>query len=297
MYPTTRLTDDTIMQIKTEWLETFLAVVDQGGFTAATRRTHRTQSAISLQIRKLEEAVGARLLERNARAVKLTARGELLLPYARRVAAAVDEAALAMQAPEAAESLRLGIPEEYAEGVLSELLGAFRRTHPDVALEVVCAGTPELERRLDSSALDLALVLGEESQRMGEPLGRDQIVWATSRGRPLADVSPLPVALFDYDCCWRRWALDALDAGGVDYRIVFSSANVTGVRAAVGAGVAVGALARGTLGAGLRPVGSSLGLGALPDSSLMLIAGDHGRSQAARTFRDLLSSRLTDGMS
>lgn len=258
------------MQPRPEWLETFLAIVDTGSLTRAGARVARSQSAVSLQLRQLEDVVGARLFDRDTRHVHLTAAGERLLPIARRVLAATA-AVSAVAQPGGPRTVRVGVPEEYADRLLPDLLAvAGRHDHP-VRFEVECAASGELERRVGDNRLDFAVVLADEIRGNGRPICSDPVVWLQAPDRDLSAQRPLPVALFDRACSWRDRALEALDRAGIDFRVVVTSASVAGVRAGIGAGVAVGALARSTAGPGLEPVAGDDAPPALAAAELVLI--------------------------
>ena len=260
------------MRIRLDWLETFLAIAETGSLTRAGERVARSQSAISLQLRQLEDTVGARLFDRGTRRVDLTAAGERLLPYAHRAVEAAD-AALAAVAVEESRTVRVGVPEEYAEGVIPELLAGLSRRTVGVAVEVQCAESAVLERRLGSGRLDLAFALADEIGARGEPVARDPTPWLQAPGSELAQRRPLPVALFDQACSWRRRAIEALDAAGIDYRVVFTSASVAGVRAGIRAGLAVGALGASTAGDEFEAVTGAGAPPALPPAELVLLRG------------------------
>ena len=253
-----------------DWLETFLAIADSGNLTRAGARIGRSQSAVSLQLRRLEEALGAELFERDTRHVVLTAAGERLLPLARRTLESADAAAVAVE-PRPRRTVRVGIPEEYADRLLPEVLDVAAREDPALVFEVECAASAELEQRVRRRRLDLAIALAEEIEGEGRPVCSDPVQWLEAPGQRLSRRRPLPVALFDQACSWRHKALAALDAAGLDYRVVFTSASVAGVRAGIRAGYAVGALARSTAGSMLQPVEAADGPPVLPPAQLVLL--------------------------
>lgn len=257
------------MRPRAEWLETFLAIADSGSLTRAGARVARSQSTVSLQLQQLEDVLGVRLFDRDTRHVRLTAAGERLVPLAQRALEATD-AAVRVGQEGAPRTVRVGVPEEYADRLLPALLAAAGRGGGS-RFEVECTGSAELERRVEAHRLDLAVVLGDEIHAKGRPICSDPVIWLEAPGRDLSRQRPLPVALFDQDCSWRSKALDALDRGGVDFRVVFTSPSVAGVRAGIRAGVAVGVLARSTAGPDLEPVRSGEAPPSLPDAELALI--------------------------
>ncbi|MDZ7828752.1 MAG: LysR family transcriptional regulator [Halofilum sp. (in: g-proteobacteria)] len=257
------------MRPRAEWLDTFLAIADTGSLTRAGRRVARSQSAVSLQLQQLEELLGTRLFDRDTRHVRLTAAGERLVPLARRALEATDAAARVGQGS-APRTVRVGVPEEYADRLLPELLDVTGHGG-GVRFEVECTASAELERRVDAHRLDLAVVLADEIRSRGLPICNDPVIWLEAPGHGLSRRRPLPVALFDQACSWRSKALDALDRAGIDFRVVFTSASVAGVRAGILSGVAVGALARSTAGSRLAPIPVVDAPPSLPHAELALI--------------------------
>jgi len=276
-----------------EWLETFLAIVDTGSLTHAGERVARSQSAVSLQLHRLEEALGARLFDRDTRHVRLTAAGERLLPLARRALAAADATALAAREDEP-RTVRVGVPEEYADLLLPDLLDVTGPHTEAVRFEVECTGSAELERRVVRRRLDLAVVLADEVTERAHSICTDPVAWLEAPGFELGRRRPLPVALFDQACSWRSKALAALDRAGMDFRLVFTSPSVAGVRAGIRAGVAVGALARSTAGPDLRPMESADCPPPLPPAELALIGAgleDEDAAPIVRRVRAAVRSR------
>lgn len=263
------------MRPRIEWLETFLAIVETGSLTRAGERIGRTQSAVSLQLRHLEDAVGAQLFHRDRRRVSLSAAGEKLVPLAQRAVDAADAAALGVR-DQNQRMLRVGVPEEYADRLVPGLLGHLARREPTLAVEVQCAGSAILERRVRGDSLDMAFALAEEIDHRGEPVATDPVVWLQAPNVSVTGRRPLPVALFDHACSWRNRAIEALEAAGIDFRVVFTSASVAGVRAGIRAGFAVGVLAESTAGGELAPVRGPDAPPALAPAELVLLRGGTG---------------------
>ncbi len=234
------------MRIRLDWLETFIAIAETGSLTRAGERVARSQSAVSLQLRQLEDMLAVRLFDRGTRHVVLTAAGERLLPAAYRTIGAA-EAAVGSVALDEPRAVRVGVPEEYADSVIPDVLAGLARGTAGLAVEVQCAASGVLERRVTAGRLHLAFAMADEIEGRGEAVVTDRTVWLCAPGFD-SGRRPLPVALFDQACSWRHRAIEALDAAGIDYRVVFSSASVAGVRAGIRAGLAVGALGSSTAG-------------------------------------------------
>lgn len=259
--------------LDSELLRGFVAVTEAGSVSGGAKRLGRTQSAISMQIRKLEAVAGQPLFLREARGVRLTASGEALLLRARSILALLSEAESALTTDPLVGRLRIGVPEEYGASILPELLARFAETHPDVEVTVHCEPTHALEAALDAGTLDIAVLVMDSGQPGGEVIAYDPTVWVTSSRHRIETADPLPVAMYDQDCWWRNWALRALDARGQRYRVAYTSRSVAGIQAAVRSGLAVAVLARSTMPANSRLLGATEGFSELPGSSIVLRRG------------------------
>mgnify|MGYP001467603115 CR=1 FL=1 len=260
-------------QLDPDLLRTFVAIVDAGGFTPAARQVHRTQSAVSMQVRRLEEALGRPLFQRDGRGVQLTPDGEALLGYARRLLKLHDEAVAALTRPDLSGLVRIGTPDDYVGRFLPEILVRFARTFPRVQVEVNCEPSVTLRRLLAEDRLDLALLTCSPGAETGEVLRREPTVWATAERHLAHEDDPLPLAMFQHGCPFRDWALASLNRLGRPYRLAYTSASISGVLAAVTAGLAVTVLCRSVLPAGVRPLGAEEGFPPLPTASITLHRG------------------------
>lgn len=266
------------MRPRLEWLETFLTIVETGSLTRAAERIARSQSAVSLQLRQLEELVGAQLLRRESRSVSLTPVGEKLVPLAQRAVDAASAAA-SVASGHGRRLVRAGVPEEYAECLIPGLLEDLAIRDPELIVEVQCASSRVLEHRVRGGQLDLAFVLGEEVEGRGEPVATDPVVWLQAPGADLLNRRPLPVALFDQACSWRNRAIEALS--GFEFEVVFTSASVAGVRAGLLSGMAVGVLAESTAGATLEKLRGANVPPLLAPAELALLRGGTGDRDVA----------------
>lgn len=257
-------------QLNSDLLRTFLAVADAGTVTEGAARIHRSQSAASLQIRKLEDVLGQPVFERHGRGVVPSAAGERLLPVARDVTRRLDAALRDLTADDLHGTLRLGIPDDQSKEVLSRIVGAFAQSHPLVDLDVTCALSAGFPEALAAGHLDLAIYEVAQPQPGLDVLRRERTCWMVSRHHDLMARDPLPVALFDRDCWWRDVALEALRKTQRSYRIVYSSQSVAGVAAALEAGIAIGLLGETSMSPNLRQLGPQDGFDAMPISSLVL---------------------------
>lgn len=276
-------------------LRAFVAVVDQGGFTAAAERLGRTQTAVSMRIKRLEALTGRRLLRRNNRGVALTADGEALAVHARRMlglnAAAV--AALAASPPEG--EVRLGTPADYAAAFLADVLPAFARAFPRVRVEVRCDLSAVLLDDLDRGRLDLALVTRRPGDARGTAAHREPLVWAGARGGIAHEREPLPLAVFPPLCPFREVALAALATAGREARLAYVSPSVAGLQVAVASGFAVAALARSTVLPGMRVLAAEEGFPDLPDVEIALHRRPEARAEPVSRLAAFVEAALASG--
>ena len=260
-------------QLDPDLLRTFVAIVDGGGFTQAAKQVHRTQSAVSMQVRRLESELSRTLFQREGRSARLTPDGEALLGYARRLLKLHDEAVSVLSCPDLSGLVRIGTPDDYVDRFLPEILARFARAFPRVQVEVNCEPSVNLRRMLAEHRLDLALITCTPGAETGEILRREPIVWATAERHLAHENEPLPLALFQPGCPLRGWALAGLNEIGRPYRIAYTSASISGILAAVTAGLAVTVLCRSVLPVGVRPLSVDEGFPTLPQASITLHRG------------------------
>jgi DNA-binding transcriptional LysR family regulator len=213
--------------IDTDVLRTFVAIADQGGFTRAGEMVNRTQSAVSMQMKRLEEDVLQRqLFERDGRQVRLTAEGQVLLGYARRILKLHSEVFNTLREPHMVGTVRIGTPDDYVMRFLPGILSRFAQFYPLIQIEVHCESTKQL--LLQRTDLDLSIVTREPGNEIGQLLRKERFVWAEAQNYSAHEQTPLPLAMFNSDCFCRLWACNALDAMGRDYRIAYNSDQFVG---------------------------------------------------------------------
>ncbi|MDX3986121.1 MAG: LysR substrate-binding domain-containing protein [Achromobacter sp.] len=228
-----------------ELLRTLVCVADEGSFTRAAQRVHRTQSTVSQQVRKLEQTVGKTLLlrDRTGSNVSATEDGEVMLAYARRLLAIADEAEHALMAPQIARVLRLGIPEDFDVARLTLLLARFAASHPGVRLETASGMSTELRAKLGSGDLDLALIKREPDDGPCLAAWPERLVWiGAKRHTALAPHCPVPLVMFPHGCIYRKRMIYALESAGRAWYGAYHSHSLAGVQAAVAAGLGVSVL-------------------------------------------------------
>ncbi|KAF1054043.1 MAG: HTH-type transcriptional regulator YofA [Stenotrophomonas maltophilia] len=241
-------------------LRTFVTGMELGSFARAAERLGRSTSAISAQLKKLEEQAGTPVLRREGRGMVLTEAGETLLGYARRLLELNDEAAVALRDTHLAGTLRLGLQEDFADTVLPQVLGRFARAHPQARIDVRMGRQQGLLEGIQRGELDLALTweFGQPPGAHARHLGDVQPCWIAGT-EPLADGEPLALVMLDAPCLLRSTAIAALDHAGIAWRMAFTCGGLAGIWAAVAAGLGVAVRTPIGLPAGLRrlPAGAA----------------------------------------
>lgn len=225
-------------------LRSFASGIELGSFAKAADRLGRSTSAVSAQLKKLEDQAGTPLLRKSGRGLVLTDAGEVMLGYARRLLELNDEAATAIRGIELQGAIRLGLQEDFGETLLPDVLGRFARAHPNVRIEAQIARNADLLQRIDGGRLDLALAweAGGHAAHV-EHVGIVPMCWIGAvQDRLIASRGggePLPLVMLESPCLLRSTAIEALDRAGIAWRVAFSSASLAGVWAAVAAGLGV----------------------------------------------------------
>ncbi|NIL14986.1 LysR family transcriptional regulator [Pseudomonas sp. AN3A02] len=255
--------------IDTEVLRTFVAIADQGGFTRAGEQVNRTQSAVSMQMKRLEEDVLQRkLFERDGRQVRLTPEGQVLLGYARRILKLHSEVFNTLREPHMVGLVRIGTPDDYVMRYLPGILKRFSKAYPLIQIEMHCESSSILMQRRD---LALTVISREPGNEMGELLRNERMVWVAAPCFCLDDHSALPLAISGMDSFCTQWTRAALDAVGREYRLAYHSSNGAAIQAVVGAGLAVTVSMESLVTEDLRVLGSEEGFPPLPSVNLRLL--------------------------
>ena len=279
--------------LEIDLVRSFVAIAEVKSFTRAGERLGRSQSAISLQMRRLEDQIGKRLLSRDPRHVVLTADGEAFLPQARRLLRLNDEILAGLSGGDVAGEVRLGAPEDFATAHLPEILGSFARANPKATLAVTCDLTLNLLDQLRAGALDLALVKREPlGPDVGTRVWREPLVWVgADESLPETD-GPLPLVVAPSPCVYRKRAITALEGGGRAWRCAYTSPSLAGQQAALRAGLGITVLPREMVPADLVQLGAKHGLPELPDTEIALMRAPTAVPPAAERLADFILSSL-----
>lgn len=253
-----------------ELLRSFVLIAEGESVTATARRVGRTQSAVSMQMKRLEELVGGALLSRDARGLEPTEKGRWLLERARTLLALNEEIISHFRAAPLRGEVVLGSPDDYALDWLPAILAGFARSHPGIEVEVLCMSSDELARRLAEDRVDLAILTEGQGGRAGEEIWRGPLRWVGPAGASLHRRDPLPLALARAGCTWRAAAVAALGQAGRRVRVAYNSTTQSGCFAVALAGLALTVSTPTRLPPGLQWLGEAEGLPPLPDMGIQL---------------------------
>ncbi|MTH99769.1 LysR substrate-binding domain-containing protein [Roseibium sp. RKSG952] len=234
-------------------LRTFLAIAELGSFTKAGEAVHKTQSAVSMQMRRLEERVGQPIFAKDGRQSRLTEDGLRLVEYARRMIRLNDETLSAFNSRGEVGQVKLGVPDDYADRLLPEVLAAFNRLNPSIEVNVECASSFVLSRKIENDEVDVAIVTsGDMTALRGDIIRRESLHWVTSSRHCAHTMDVVRLALGPASCSWRHMCMDALDKRGRRYSIAYTSSSAAALVGAVQAGLAVTVFPESAIREGMR---------------------------------------------
>ncbi len=274
--------------LQIDWLKCFVAVVDAGSLSGAAPAVYRSQSAISMQLKKLESALDCQLLVRGPRQHQLTVQGQLLLGYARRMLDLHAETQAAFHGEPLSGRIRLGVPDDYAARYLTPVLKRFAPHHGGVEIELLCEQSTSLIPRVERGELDLALV-SRDQPRHGTLLFHEPMVWVGASQFQLWRRDPLPIAVYEEASLARRSAIHSLALQGRRYKVVYNSSSLAGQIAAVESGLAIAVLTQCSAPSHLETLGTEQGLGPLEP---MEVAVYRSRASMASKAVDSLHNLL-----
>ncbi len=275
-------------------LAAFLAIIDTGSFTRAGQRVSKSQAAVSGNIARLESQLGQRLLNRTARTISLTPAGDLLARYARRILLIEQEALAELGAIGGSKHVRLGMPDDYLGLFGAAVMRKFSVRNRDLAVEVVCEFSADLEILVARGDIDLAIVTRRPGDTRGELLIREKLIWCASAHACPEEAEELPLALFPENCRARPLILQALEKSGRPWRIVWISSHMQSVQSAVMMGFGVTALPRAALTFEHRVLTEADGLPHLPEVELALLTAP-GIGLSGRKLAQFLRSEFSAG--
>ncbi|GAA0779066.1 LysR family transcriptional regulator [Roseibium denhamense] len=270
-------------------LRTFLAIAELGSFTKAGEAVHKTQSAVSMQMRRLEERVGQPIFIKDGRQSRLTEDGLRLIEFARRMIQLNDETLSAFNGNKEVGLVKFGVPDDYADRLLPQVLAAFNRLNPSIEVRVECFSSSTLTESIREGALDVAITTSSDTSDLrGEIIRREPLYWVTSTQHSAHTQETVRLALGPATCGWRRMSMEALDRVGRAYKVSYTSASAAALVGAVQAGLAITVFPESAIRDGMRILDEKDGFPQLPFCDIALL-----RSQSAREpMHDTLCNHL-----
>jgi len=286
------MNDMQLANLDMDVLRTLAVAMDLGGFGKAAERLGRSQSAVSLQMRKLETRVGRPLFRRQGRSLGLTDAGDVVLGYARRILELNDQAVAAARGIAVGGSVRFGVPQDFGDTWLPGVLARFGRSHPSVLIEARVDRSNKLVERINEGGLDLALMWGNPPLPNTMAIHRLPMVWIGPKGYACAKGETVPLALFESPCVFRQPGVEVLERKQRPWRLAFTSPSLSGLWAAAAAGLGVTVRTALGLPSSLAALGKSSGLPKLPQIALSLYAAEANPPRAVARLREILLDEL-----
>ena len=284
-----------LSNLPTDLLRTFITVTDLGGYTRAGEALNRTQPAVSLQMKRLEDLVGEKLLVHDGRTVNLTSAGTLLAGFARQILQLNDEAMARFRPQDLNGRLRVGLPTDYAVAYLQNAVTGFVRVNPAVDIEMHCDVSRRLLDDLHADRLDLAVALIDSADaRYLVRAWEEQPIWTCASRADFDQAAPVPLVTHPEGCEYRNRMVEALDRTGRSWRIAYSGPGIAGLQDAVVAGLGVSALTRKTLLDGMRTLTAEQGFPPMEKIGIGLFYKHPRQSQAGLKLVDHLISDLDE---
>lgn len=262
-------------------LKSLLAFVDTGSITRAAKQVNRTQSAVSMQMKKLEQDLGKVLFEKNGRNLILSKDGHQLVGYAKQLIAHYDNTLNAVKTDRNKLRIRLGCPDDYADAILPSVVQKMHQLWPSLDLQIRCLPSNIIRQQLDNGELDLGIVTRSFDSEEGIIIAKDSGVWVSNGDCKILEQAPLPLVTFQQDCRFHHAAIEGLHKQGTQFKLIAMSGSVAAMQGLIKQGMAIGAMARLSIGE-LTEL-KNTHLPALPDISIVLISNVHTNSKISQT--------------
>ncbi|MBD8235846.1 LysR substrate-binding domain-containing protein [Pseudomonas fluorescens] len=273
------------IDLEIDLLRCFVAVAECKSFTGAGARLHRTQSAISVRIQRLEQLLGHRLLDRTSRSVEVTPHGEKLQFYARRLLSLNDETVSALCWPELSGNLRIGVAEYLTPHRLPMIVAELRESHPRILLEIKLALSGELLSALDEGLLDVVIAKRDSQRSGGDPLFREQLHWVSSKtATDMASGKPLQLCLHPAPCAYRTAAISSLKDCGREWVEVLSATSIYGIQLAVESGLGISVLGTSAITSNMTVIDNLAGLPTLQEIEIAIYGSTSGNKHLVSPF-------------
>jgi DNA-binding transcriptional LysR family regulator len=274
-------------------LRCFMEVAKTKSFTKAGKNIGLTQSGVSVKIRRLEERLDAKILNRTSKSLSLTIEGEILLDYAGRILSVHDEAVGRLTKPKASGNLLIGLTDYFIPELLPVLLSQFRKQYPNIHLEVRSDIGINLIPMFEKGELDLVVTGKDDYQGKCRILTQEPLIWVTGKdAEAFFQEETVPLVLLPVPCVFRKIAAESLEKANRKWEVMFTGTSIANIQAAVQAGMGVSILPMGALKEGIKRVPSHLELPELPMYSIALIMDEEKENDARDFFISYLETKL-----
>jgi DNA-binding transcriptional LysR family regulator len=273
-------------------LRSFISVVETGSITETARRLGRTQPAITLQMKRLEDLTGKILFKPDSRRPVLTEQGDIVLGYAKSILRLHDELLTKLSSPDIEGHVVLGTPDLYAAYLLPSILALFRKSFPRIQVELRCSLSTPLVNLVQHGEVDIALVTRMPGFTGGQVVRQEQLIWVMGEGHDVHLAEPVPLALLPAGNIYRDYAIEGLERQGRKWRIACVSESIGGLQAAVFAGMAVTVLCKSALVHGMKQIGINEYFPPLPKVDLLLYRASGQSTPAATALHEYLAHYL-----
>nr|WP_282557657.1 LysR family transcriptional regulator [Providencia burhodogranariea] len=275
--------------LEIQWLRTFLSVAHTGSMTASSLHLNRSQSAISMHIKKIEDVLGTRVFNRETKNIQLTSAGHELIRYADTILKIHAQAIHHVSGNEQRGKVSLGIPDDYASYYLSSILRAFSQRYPKIEISLICEPSSQLIPKIESGELDVAIITRDDHSR-GIFLISEPLIWAGTAAALILDGGPLPVAMYEFGSEARKKITHILNTMPDGYRVIYNSPYIAGQIAVAESGLAISVLTRCCAPAHLILPVSDI----LPDLPVLDIAVVRSEFQKENLIANLLVDEIID---
>ncbi|EKF40559.1 transcriptional regulator, LysR family protein [Nitratireductor indicus C115] len=285
--------EDTVLQnIETSLLRTFATIAETRSFTRSAQLLFRTQSAITMQMQKLEDVLGCKLTYKSGRTIQLTNEGEALLPYALEILRLNDAVQSDIKSMRRHSEIRVGTSDDYAVILLPRVLEAFTLENPDITMTIHCSNRDQNIEKLKKGELDMVLAPSTLGEQLGETLRLERLVWAGAPETQIGHDAPVPLTGFPVGCICRDLMIQSLNQNNRQWRFVYSSNSIVSIHSAILSGRVVSAVEESTVPAGADIIDGKFGLPSLPQVKISVLRGTDRSNRACNRFYEHLKAGL-----
>ncbi len=279
------------MPLDLDQLQTFCSIADCSSFTEAAKRVFKTQSAVSMQIKRLEERLDTKLFIREGRKISLTHEGVALYALARRMLRVNAEIIDLFREGDLSGNIRFGVPDDYAVRLLPIVLSSFQRTNPKITVDVKCMASEDLLEGMSAGRFDLIVFSQGTMEEFGELFRTEKVHWVSAKNSQALKTKPIPITAGPQTCLWRNDAIDGLNRVGQDYRIAYTASDATAISSAVLSDLAIGFLPESAISQGMQIIENKK-FPRLRDAQIALLRASH----AYGGIYDALANHIIDEM-